>query len=144
MANKVYTAYWQSNIIAGGTMSSTERIFSQGRTMKIKSITADHLTVQTAAPVPVYPEVSETQFFYLSVGNNVNPIGSIMQNLAGTPHINTGQYFWMTRSKQLLFDSFFVSEQLVFELFMSNRAAINITHYFSLIVEVEENIKYDT
>lgn len=144
MANKVYVANWGSPVLLPLDLAACNfRIFSPGRTMKVKSIQVQQNIFDVTANLFIPQEQNTVLYFLLTIGNAPQKIGSTFENIGGTPLVDNGISFRMLRAGPLYFDSFFVSETLLLSMQLSNQSVLNsIQSNMSFMVEVEENISY--
>jgi len=143
MANSIYTVSFEIALAPAGIWISQFDIFSAGRMMKIKNINLQRILFNTTAGT-VIPEAQNTDIFSdLRVGLIPVKIGKTFIRIAGAAFNDTGSYFRISKVGENHFDSFFISERLPFEMVYENRGLNDIAVNVSLLVEVEENIKYD-
>jgi len=137
------------NVNGAGNDFSRFQIFSQRRTLKIKSIKLDcRILRATVAGDQYYNKHNypTDQFFTLLVSSFAAPfvnIGSVFNQIAGVAIIDTGLNLQMTTADKWYFDSFYVSELLPIEIGVTNVGTDNLTWEFSLSIETEEKIQYN-
>lgn len=143
MANyNVYIAVWEPSVNPGAVFNTTFEIFSQRRIMNIRSIALDIQLYNLNVPGVLSFQQNTTQVMFLEIGSNNEKIGKAFNIVSGAPS-NNGEKIFISEPKQLQFDSFYVSEKLVFHLKYTNLHAANIFKpKISVIVETNEKIVY--
>jgi hypothetical protein len=142
MSNQVYCAQF-SNIIAPASSSNDSfKILNNLREMQIRSITIDWLLRYQATGVRIPPEAMLNQRFTCLIGTAVNKIGK-SYSPGITPPTYNGNIFTITEPKQLIFNSFFLNNDLDFLVTVYNIDAANaVVIDYSIITEISETIKY--
>ena len=141
--NKVYTAFFQDNVLAGGGGGVTNfQIDIENRTALLKSILFDIKIAETAAPAAILPlELNNTQSFHLQVialpaGT---PFANIFSSIGGLPALQqNGTQLNIYKPGQSVFQSFFIRNNLLLSWAYVNRDPLtNYSYGASVCVEIE-------
>lgn len=137
--NKVYSCVWSDVVVLSGAgYASNVRIQSVGRIMKIKSITLEWMAYNNTTGLYVSTSNTTDQALQLIADPGGNKIAHAFLIGANPPSNNGDQLRWY-RPGQWLFDSFFINNDILFSMQISNADAANdYTHNVALIVETEE------
>lgn len=147
--NRVYTTRCVMNVNGAGNDFSQFQIFTQRRTLKIKSIKLDCRILRATVAGDQYYNKNNyptDQFFGLAISSFVAPFvhfGSVFEQVAGVAILDTGLNLNMTTAGEWYFDSFYVSELLPLTIGVTNVGLDNLTWEFSLSIETEEKIIYN-
>lgn len=141
MSNKVYTATWEETVNAGITYESNFNIDSPGKEIKIKSIALTWRIEEIATGILIPTDTTTDQRLYLMVGQANKKIASDFVYITGIP-LYKADIIRIFKPMQYFFDSFFITNNLLFRLQINNLSAAQKKHIVSLIVETEEKQMY--
>lgn len=144
MSNKVYTGAYNWSVAPGLTVSSNFSIRSTGKEIKLKSVTIDW-HIEDAAGLTVPWRTATQEFFSLGIGTLLLTTGKIAYTFTptgGAPPYYNGSYFRITEPKQLIFDSFFIANELPFYVQISNLSGAFRTFWLSIAAETEEKTMF--
>lgn len=139
--NRVFTANYALTIAAGATLTSNFSIQSVGREIQIRSITVDWQIMNTLTGAIIPWRSVTDQLLNLIIGNfGLTPIqiGSAFLQTGGTGPAFNGNTFRITEPRQILFNSFFIANELPLSLQVNNLAAAERDHNISVIIETSE------
>jgi len=141
--NNVYTFLEGGLIVPGANWSGNWNIQRPSRELKIKSIWVDlFLRNQTTGNIIQFENNKEVNF-QLRIGSLTENIAQPFNIPAGVVFVRTGGHFYFTKPQQIIFDSFYIANQLDFDCVITNMsAANNYLQQMSLIVETQEKILY--
>jgi len=142
MANRIYTAVWGWTLNAGAVKDHSFSIFSPNRELKIKSITVDHQIYDTIAQIIIPTEANTTQKIQLEINQGAAQMASTFSHSDINAPIIKGKNIWITKAGQLLFDSFYVKNELLFYLTCQNLSVNVVYNRIGLFFETEEKIIY--
>lgn len=135
----VYTCRIGATINQLQTAVHTFYLNNSNRSMAIRSISLDYVfsNANSYAVCPI--ENQTTQVINLQVGDTIAPqmISKAFENFSVAP-IGNGTHFRMWKRGQLLFNSWFIRNQLRFNLTMTNLDPIEpMVHEACIIIETE-------
>lgn len=143
MSLKVYSAVWAHTFNAGATtQNSWFKLVSSNRKVKIRSLTFDVEIFNDTTHRRIDANISDILRYVMQVGSPGQDIANPFTYVSGLKS-NDPNTFFITRPCQLLFDSFFVNNDLNFNFtaYLEDMAANLMTH-FSFLVETEEKYIY--
>jgi hypothetical protein len=142
MANKVYTASWQEVINAGISFASNFSIQSVGREIKIRSIFLSWSILDTVTGLQVPWRVSGGHQMLLTLANTGPLIGNAFRIIGGGGPYAQGNIIRITEPGQILFDAFYVANEVLITLQLNNLSAVICQHDVTLIIETEEKTMF--
>lgn len=150
MANNVYTYNFGLPVPAAGNATEIFRLIDNQRQLNIKSILLQaKLTKVIAGAFVFYNDYNlPTDFHYrITVGNGAilsNKIGKALNHIFGNGLLaNSGDYFTIEQSGIYHFSSFFVSEQIDFQVSADNVDPVNsATLWLSFVIETDSTINF--
>jgi hypothetical protein len=140
MANRVFSGYWEKTIAAGALFTSAFDIDSANREMKIKSLFWSLMITDTATGKKIDYITTLEHLFSLYIF--ANAAAAPFTYVSGQTFSDNGNYLISWFPGQYFFDSFFIKNNLSFQLNIRNKSAIQVMYDTSVIVETEENITY--
>ena len=144
--NKVYTALYSFTLNSGLTFTSNFSIQSVGREISVRSISLDWQITNSVTGVKIPWRTVTDQVLNLIIGNfGLTPvsIASSFKQTGGTAPSFNGTTFRISEPKQLIFNSFFVANELPFSLQINNlSAANNFGHDVSIMIETDEKTMF--
>jgi hypothetical protein len=145
MSLKTYSLVNYDIVASGNNVTRDFLIRANNRELKIKSILWD-ISIRDDSTGQIIPFGNCTRSrALLRIGDTDTKLCQAFEPVGlWSPYYN-GLAFDILTPQQLFFDSFFITNDLPIEIFIDNNliaGAPQVTYYYTLVIETEENILY--
>lgn len=142
MSNRVYSAQFNISVPANGNGGSSFSIQSVGREISIKSVFLAWYIAVNATGLPKPWRSVADQSIYLQIGSINNKLAAPFRYVSGSLPSANGNYLVMTEPGQLVFNSFFVPNDVAVFFTINNFTAAIVDHFVNITIETEEKTMF--